>query len=86
MRTKYRAWIRAIKKTKATHWKDFLNNAREGHLWKAASYMRPRESYSNILPLKQDTGETTDNIEKARLFIETFFPRMAPLEDNVEME
>lgn len=86
MRTKRRAWTRAIEKAKATHWKDFLDSAGEGHLWKAASYMRPRESYGNIPPLKQDKGETADNTEKARLFMRTFFPRMAPPEDTMEME
>jgi hypothetical protein len=48
--------------------------------------MRPWELYSNIPPLKQDTGEIVDNIEKASLFIETFFPRMALPENNTEME
>lgn len=52
MRAKRRAWTRAIKKVKGTHWKDFLDSAGEGHLWKAASYIRPWEAYGNIPPLK----------------------------------
>lgn len=86
MRTKRRTWTRAIEKAKGTHWKDFLDSAGEGHLWKAASYMRPREAYSNIPPLKQGTEEIVDNTEKAGLFMETFFPRMALPENTAEME
>lgn len=86
MRTKRRAWTRAIEKAKGTHWKDFLDSAGEGHLWKAALYIHPREAYGNITLLKQDTEEVADNTEKARLFIETFFPRITPPEDNAEME
>lgn len=37
MQTKRRAWTRAIEKAKSHHWKEFLDKAGEGHLWKAAS-------------------------------------------------
>jgi hypothetical protein len=38
MRKKRRAWTRTIEKAKAAHWKEFLDSAGEGHLWKAISY------------------------------------------------
>lgn len=86
MRTKRRTWTRAIEKAKATHWKELLDSAGKGHLWKAASYMRPRESYGSIPPLKRETGEITDNADKAKLFMESFFPKMAPPENEADME
>ncbi|KAG2001218.1 hypothetical protein GB937_010390 [Aspergillus fischeri] len=86
MRKKRRAWTRAIEKAKATHWKEFLDRAGEGHLWRAASYMRPRESYGNIPPLKRETEEIVDNPGKAKLFMETFFPKMAAPENEADME
>lgn len=43
MQQKRRAWTRAIEKAKASHWKQFLDEAGEGKLWKAATYMKPRE-------------------------------------------
>jgi hypothetical protein len=32
---------KAFKKAKATHWKEFLDKAGEGQLWKVATYMHP---------------------------------------------
>jgi hypothetical protein len=37
MRQKRRAWIRTIEKTQASHWRQFLVEAGEGKLWKAAT-------------------------------------------------
>ncbi|CEL10491.1 Putative Reverse transcriptase [Aspergillus calidoustus] len=65
-----------------SHWKEFLDRAREGHLWKAAKYMQPRDTYSNVPTLKVGTEEITDNRDKAKAFRETFFPRMADAEDE----
>jgi hypothetical protein len=80
MRQKRREWTRTIEKVKATHWKEFLDTAQEGYLWKAATYMRPRDSYTNIPPLKIGSEEITENDAKARIFLGTFFPKMADLE------
>ncbi|KAF4233525.1 hypothetical protein CNMCM6805_009182 [Aspergillus fumigatiaffinis] len=55
MRQKRREWTRTIEKAKATHWKEFLD-AKEGHLWKAATYMRLRDQYSNIPTLRPRRG------------------------------
>ncbi|EGD99960.1 hypothetical protein TESG_08624 [Trichophyton tonsurans CBS 112818] len=77
MREKRRAWTRAIEKAKTTHWKEFLDSAGEGHLWKAASYMGTRESYGSVPSLRVGTEEVSDNEDKARLFMKTFFPEMA---------
>ncbi|EED12026.1 endonuclease/reverse transcriptase, putative [Talaromyces stipitatus ATCC 10500] len=64
-----------VEKVKSQHWKEFLDKAR--HLWKAASYMKPRESYGSIPPLKDGTNEVVDNECKAKMFMEAFFPKMA---------
>jgi hypothetical protein len=83
MRRKRRLWTRTIEKAKASHWKSFLDRAGEGHLWKAATYMRPREDYANIPPLKVDSKEFADNQDKAKIFRDTFFPQMAdPVEET----
>lgn len=73
---KRRIWTRTIEKAKSVHWKEFLDTAGEGHLWKAASYMAPKDSYANIPPLKVDSEEVSDHHDKARVFLETFFPKM----------
>ncbi|KAI9035202.1 reverse transcriptase family protein [Aspergillus affinis] len=57
MRQKRREWTRTIEKVKATHWKEFLGKAQEGHLWKTATYMRPRDPYTNIPPLQMADAE-----------------------------
>ncbi|THC88360.1 hypothetical protein EYZ11_012191 [Aspergillus tanneri] len=82
MRQKRREWTRTIEKAKATHWREFLDKAGEGHLWKAATYMRPRDAYLSVPTLKVDTEEVTDNQEKAEAFLETFFPKMADAEEE----
>ncbi|BAE66183.1 unnamed protein product [Aspergillus oryzae RIB40] len=85
MRRKRRQWTRAIEKAKSGHWREFLDKAGEGHLWKAATYMRPRDADMSIPTLKVDTKEVTDNQEKAEVFLEAFFPKMAdPGDEEVE--
>jgi hypothetical protein len=87
MRIKRRAWTRTIEKAKAAHWKEFLDGAAEGHLWKAASYMCPQESYGNIPPLKTATEEVSDNEGKAKLLLDTFFPKTAdPIKEDVPLQ
>jgi hypothetical protein len=80
MRKKLRAWTRAIEKTKTTHWKEFLDSAREGHLWKAASFMA-RGNHMAVSRFPSLKRETED-----KLFMETFFPEMAPPENNGDIE
>jgi ribonuclease HI len=86
MQRKRRAWTRTIEKVKLQHWKEFLDKAGEGHLWKAASYMKPRESYGCIPPLKDGTNEVVDNACKAKLFMDAFFPKMAAPEAREDPE
>jgi hypothetical protein len=87
MRLKRRAWTRAIEKAKATHWREFLDNAAKRHLWKAASYINSQESYGNIPPLKAATGDVSDNRDKAKLLIDTFFPKIAdPVKETVTLQ
>lgn len=78
MRQKRRAWTRTIEKAKTSHWKQFLDKAGEGKLWKAATYIRPRESWGCIPALKVGDREVTENQEKAQAFMDSFFPTMAP--------
>lgn len=82
MRQKRREWTRTVEKAKATHWKQFLDEAKEGQLWKAATYMRPRESYASIPSLKVGAGEISDNKDKAKAFCEAFFPKKAEPEEE----
>eukprot|EP00136_Aspergillus_niger_P005212 XP_001395701.2 reverse transcriptase [Aspergillus niger CBS 513.88] len=77
MRQKRREWTRAIEKAKGRHWKEFLDKAGEGHLWKAATYTRPRDTYMSIPTLRVGTEEVTDNQGKAEAFLQAFFPMMA---------
>jgi hypothetical protein len=52
MRQKRRAWTQTIEKAKTSHWRQFLDEAGEGKLWKSATYMRPRDSWGCIPALK----------------------------------
>ena len=86
MRLKRQQWTRTIKKVKAAHWKEFLDKAQEGHLWKAATYMRPRDPHTNIPALKRGSEEVTENKAKAKVFLEIFFLKMAdPEEEATEL-
>ncbi|KAI3049910.1 hypothetical protein CBS147353_11666 [Aspergillus niger] len=76
MQQKRRAWTRTIEKAKASHWRQFLDEAGEGKLWKAATYMKPRETWGCIPPLKVGSEELIQNEDKARAFLEAFFPAM----------
>ncbi|KAI2812362.1 hypothetical protein CBS115989_10532 [Aspergillus niger] len=82
MRQKRRTWTRAIEKAKTAHWKQFLDRTGERRLWKAATYMRPRESWSSVPALKVDNRSVTGNQEKAEAFMNTFFPMMAPAQEE----
>ena len=82
MRQKRREWTRTIEKAKTSHWKTFLNEAGEGNLWKAATYMKPRDSWGCTPALKVGDKELADNKEKAQAFMDSFFPPMAPAEDE----
>jgi hypothetical protein len=82
MRRKRRKWTRDIEKAKKKHWKEFLDQANSGDfLWKAAKYAKPTDNYTAIPPLKVADTEHTDNHDKARVFMESFFPQtqLAPV-------
>ncbi|KAF7136975.1 hypothetical protein CNMCM5793_006679 [Aspergillus hiratsukae] len=82
MQQKRRTWTRTIEKAKKSHWKQFLDGAGEGMLWKAATYMKPRETWGSIPALQVGSNELVDNEDKARAFLHTFFPKMdEPHED-----
>jgi hypothetical protein len=76
MQHKRRAWTRTIEKAKASHWRRFLDEAGEGKLWKAATYMKPRESWGCVPILQTGAEEHTKNEDKARVFLNAFFPAM----------
>jgi ribonuclease HI len=76
MQQKRRAWTRTIEKVKASHWKQFLDEAGEGKLWKAATYMKPRETWDCIPALHIGTNVLSENEEKAQAFLDAFFPQM----------
>jgi hypothetical protein len=56
--------------------------AGEGKLWKAATYMKPRDSWGCIPALKVGDRELVDNAEKAQAFTGSFFPSMAPAQEE----
>ena len=76
MQQKRRAWTRTIEKAKASHWRQFLDEAGEGKLWKAATYMKPREAWGCIPALRVGSEELTENKDKAQAFLDAFFPAM----------
>ncbi|KAJ5642550.1 reverse transcriptase [Penicillium lividum] len=76
MQQKRRAWTRTIEKAKASHWRQFLDEAGQGKLWKAATYMKPRETWGCTPALKVGSQELTQNEEKAGAFLKAFFPAM----------
>ncbi|KXG45142.1 reverse transcriptase [Penicillium griseofulvum] len=76
MQQKRRAWTRTIEKAKASHWKQFLDEAGEGKLWKAATYMKPRETWGCTPALQVGSEELTQNEDKAKTLLEAFFPAM----------
>ncbi|CEL11943.1 Putative Reverse transcriptase [Aspergillus calidoustus] len=82
MRLKRREWTRTIEKVKAAHWKEFLDKAQEGDLWRAATYMRPRDPHTSIPALRVGSREVTKNEAKAKAFLEAFFPKMADPEED----
>jgi hypothetical protein len=82
MRQSRRAWTRTIEKAKTSHWKQFLDEAGEGKLWKAATYMKPRDPWGCIPALKIGDRELVDNAEKAQAFMGSFFPSMAPAQEG----
>jgi hypothetical protein len=83
MLQKRRAWNRAIEKAKTVHWKQFLDQAGEGHLWKAATYMKPRDSWSGLPSLKVGASELTSNEDKAGALMDSFFPKMDDAQEEL---
>lgn len=82
MQQKRRIWTHTIEKAKKSHWKQFLDGAREGMLWKAATYMKPRETWGSVPSLQVGCNELVDNKDKARAFLDTFFPKMDEPNDD----
>ncbi|OQE00248.1 hypothetical protein PENVUL_c055G06446 [Penicillium vulpinum] len=82
MQRKRRLWTRTIEKVKASHWKQFLDEAGEGKLWNAATYMKPQEAWGCVPALHVGTNELIENEDKAQAFLDAFFPQMdEPHED-----
>jgi ribonuclease HI len=82
MQQKRRAWTRTIEKVKKSHWKQFLDGAGEGMLWKAATYMKPREAWGCVPTLHVDSKELVENEDKATAFMDSFFPEMDEPDEN----
>jgi hypothetical protein len=76
MQQKRRTWIRTIEKVKKSHWKEVLDGAGEGKLWKAATYMKPRDAWGCVPALQVNSSELAENEDKAQAFLDTFFPKM----------
>ncbi|CEJ62845.1 Putative Reverse transcriptase [Penicillium brasilianum] len=83
MQESRRAWTRTIEKARASRWKQFLDEAGEGKLWKAATYMKPRDSWGCVPTLRVDDHEVTENEPKAQAFLNSFFPEMSTPDDSV---
>lgn len=73
-RTKRRHWTRQLEKVKAADWKDFLDQATSQTVWRATPYMKRNDAFANLPPLRVGDYEVTDNHDKARVLLETFFP------------
>src|SRR5690242_3955594 len=74
MRIKRRVWTRIIETVKATHWKDFLDQANSRTVWQTTPFLDRQNNYANIPPFREGDSETTDNHDKVRLLMDTFFP------------
>lgn len=73
-RTKRRNWTRQLEKVKTADWKDFLDQATSQTVWRATPYMKRNDAFANLPPIRVGDHEVTDNREKARVLLETFFP------------
>lgn len=63
----------AVRDKKRQHWQCFLEEP--DNIWKAARYLRPREStFGNIPILVDNQVEVEDNKDKAEVLLRTFFP------------
>lgn len=83
MQQKRRTWTRTIEKAKKSHWKQFLDRAGERMLWKAATYMKPRDACGSVPALHVDNKKLVENEDKAQAFLDAFFPNMdEPDEDS----
>ena len=69
-----RKWTRTIEKAKASHWREFLDQASSRTVWKTTPYLERQDSYASIPALKAGDNEYVDNAEKAEAFLECFFP------------
>jgi hypothetical protein len=68
---KRRIWTRTIEKTKRSYWKQYLHGAGEGKLWKAATYMKPRETWGCVPALQVNSNELVDNTYRIKLHMES---------------
>lgn len=82
MQQKRRTWTRTIEKAKKSHWKQFLDTAGEGMLWKAATYMKPREAWCCVPALRVGSHDLLENEDKAAAFIDCFFPKVDEPEED----
>jgi hypothetical protein len=66
-------WTRTIEKTKCAHREEYIDKAGEGHLWKAATYMRSLDDYASTPALSVNAEEVEYNEAKAKAFLDSFF-------------
>ena len=76
-------FTRAIEKTKANHWKDWINHASSEDIWAIHRYMKVNPTdygHQQVLALKKpDDTITSTNDQKAEQLANTFFPPERPL-------
>ena len=63
----------AIDESKATHWKEFLNDP--ANIWKANSYTKGGTTAFRVATLKDGNTEVPEDEDKATLLMRTFYPR-----------
>ena len=83
MHSQRREWTRTIEKAKASHWREFLDQASSRTVWKATPYLERTNNYACIPALKVGDNEYADNAGKAQALLASFFPTTVP--PNPEM-
>jgi ribonuclease HI len=79
-------YLKAIKRAKRTHWKDFLDNT--NNVWKAARYLDPEgaSAFARI-PMLTDGHNTVDSNESiAYALRHAFFPPLPPVTRSEPIE
>lgn len=76
--------MRTIRKANAVYWKEYLDKAGEGHLWKVVICIRPRDDYATIPALIISSKKVVDNEVQAKAFLDSFFLKMADADADID--